>query len=253
MNDEAKYLFDLQGYITVPKALTKPQLRALNRILDQQAGEPDEPDFQTRRFKDLLDWGKPYRNLIDNPRITPYLEAIIGPRIRLDHIYADIIRGGLSPIGANLHGGGAPFAPSMYYRFQDGRMYNGLVVVAYNLHDVGPDDGGFACVPGSHKANFPIPSGMKDMRKTIHPAVKRVTGPAGTAILFTEALTHGPLPWTGAHERRTVFYKYSPAPVSWSAEYFDASRYPGLTPKQREFLEPPNNRYKGRPTAPDLS
>jgi len=32
---------------------------------------------------------------------------------------------------------------------RDGRMANGLTVVAYNLKDVNPGDGGFACVPGT--------------------------------------------------------------------------------------------------------
>lgn len=246
MTDEEKYLFDLQGYLTVPKALTKTQLKALNRIFDEQVEEHCTAKTQTHRFTGLLDWGKPYRNLIDNAKILPYLQDIVGPKPRVDHLYGDVIRKGLSPIGAHLHGGASPFDPSMYYRFQDGRMYNGLIVVAYNLRDVGPEDGGFACVPGTHKSNYPFPESWKDMSKKIHPSIRRVYGPAGTAIIFTEALTHGPLPWTADHERRTLFYKYSPHTVSWSAEYFDASQYPGLTDSQKAFLEPPNARYKKR-------
>ena len=33
-------------------------------------------------------------------------------------------------------------------------MRNGLTVFVFNLTDVGQGDGGFACVPGSHKSNF---------------------------------------------------------------------------------------------------
>ena len=33
---------------------------------------------------------------------------------------------------------------------------------------------------------------------------------AGDAVIFTEALTHGTLPWTAAHERRLLRYLYSP-------------------------------------------
>ena len=71
-----------------------------------------------------------------------------------------------------------------------------------------------------------------------------------TAIVFTEALSHGTLPWTGAGERRTLFYKYSTHPSSWSAAYYDASRWPDLTLRQREILEGPNARYSSRPTKP---
>ena len=110
-------------------------------------------------------------------------------------------------LGSILHGGGTPFDPSQYYQVKDGRMYNGLVVVAYNLHDVGPGDGGFGCVPGSHKSNYPFPSEWRDLAD-FKPFMRAVTGPAGTAVVFTEALTHGAMPWTGAHERRTLFLKY---------------------------------------------
>ena len=61
------------------------------------------------------------------------------------------------------------------------------MVVAYNLRDVGPGDGGFAVVPGSHKASYPFPPEWIELDV---PGGRRfvnaVTGPAGTAVLFTE-------------------------------------------------------------------
>jgi hypothetical protein len=153
MNEEEKYLFDLQGYLAVPDALNSQQLQALNTILDERTAD-EMGDKSTHRFGRLLHWGQPYIDLLDNAPIVSYLEAMLGQHFRLDHIYCDVIRGGLGPIGAHLHGGGTPFDPVQYYHYRDGKMYNGLMVVAYNLHDVNPGDGGFACVPGSHKANY---------------------------------------------------------------------------------------------------
>ena len=246
MNENEQYLFDLQGYIAVPNALDKQQLEDLNALLDKHIEQECASDRPTHRFGGLLEWGKPYRDLIDNPSIVPYLDVILGERFRLDHLYADLIRSGTSPIGATLHGGGAPFDPSQYYHYHGGRMYNGLTVVAYNLADVGPEDGGFGCVPGSHKSNYRFPGEWRDMSGNIEPCVRRVTGPAGTAVIFTEALTHGALPWTGQGERRTVFFKYSPHPISWSARYFDEVDYEDLTERQRAILEAPNARYANR-------
>jgi len=246
MTEEEKYRFDLKGYLAVPKALTKAQLSALNRLLDEKIEQAGVPRNGAHRFGGLLDWGKPYRNLLANPRILPRLRDIVGPRPRLDHIYLDIIRKGLSPIGATLHGGATPFDPAQYYLFRDGRMRAGLVVVAYNLSDVQPGDGGFACIPGSHKSNYPLPESWKDMSRKLHPEVECVPGPAGSAIIFTEALSHGPLPWRGARERRTVFFKYSPHCMSWSANYFDSAAYPDLSEAEREILEPPKARPRAR-------
>ena len=245
MNDKERYLFDLQGYLVIPNALTNKQVATLNKVLDQHIESECPPDMRTHRFVPLFDWSKDYRELIDNPVVVTYLSELLGTHFRLDHVYLDVIRSGKGPIGTSLHGGSTPFRSDSYFHFSDGQMYNGLSVVAYNLKDVGPNDGGFGCVPGSHKSNYSFPEDWKEMEE-LEPIVERVTGPAGTAIIFTEALTHGTLPWTASDERRTIFFKYSPSSIAWSAHYFDPVDYPDLTDSQRGIIEGPNARYVGR-------
>ena len=245
MTDEERYLFDLQGYLVISDALDAGHIARLNAVLDEMLAGAGDPMANTHRFGRLLGRDPVFRELIDNPRVAPHLEAVLGQGFRLDHDYADVIRSGLGPIGATLHGGGTPFRPAEYYHVRDGRIHSGLAVVAYNLKDVGPEEGGFACVPGSHKSAFRFPDAWRDLSEP-HAAVRRVTGPAGAAILFTEALTHGTLPWRGSDERRTLFYKYSPAPLSCAATYYDDAEYPDISERQKAILEPPNARYKGR-------
>lgn len=246
MNEHERYQFDLNGYITVPGALDASTLLSLNAILDERIAAEVSPEAETYRFLEVHPWGRPYIDLIDHEAVVPYLEEIVESKFRLDHTYIDIIRTGLSPIGATLHGGAVPFNPTSYFRFSDGRFHNGLCVVAYNLADVNPGDGGFACVPGSHKSNLAYPDDWKDLTRS-HPLVEKVTGAAGTAVIFTEALAHGPLPWTAGHERRTIFYKYSPPSISWWGDYPTPDGIAGLTDRQRSILEEPNMRYQGRP------
>lgn len=250
MFDQAqRYLFDLQGWITIPGALDASELAELNAEFDRRVEAAVPPDANTWRFGEVIAWGPAWLNLIDNPRVIDVLEGILGPGFRLDHDYADLIRRGKGPIGTMLHGGATPFDPGQSYAVHDGRIHSGLVVVAYNLRDVNPGDGGFAGVAGSHKSNFALPDEWKELEvDPPRPWVTPVTGPAGTAIVFTEALAHGTLPWRGAGERRTVFLKYNPAPIAFAATFYDRDRFPGLTPRQRAILEPPNARYGGRPT-----
>ncbi len=93
------------------------------------------------------------------------------------------------------------------HNFQDGRMWNGLMAVCYQLTDVNPGEGGYACIPGSHRANYPCPDDVR--RLEAHPEwFKHLPMKAGSALIFTEALTHGTLPWKGSHERRTLLYRY---------------------------------------------
>jgi hypothetical protein len=250
MTEKELYLFDLQGYITVPNALNATQLAELNRLVSGQLAEHSKPDARMHRFSEsLLGWGKVVRELIDNAPIAPYLEELIGRDYRLDHDYCDVIRSGTNTHASSLHGGGTPFDSCMFFNQHNGKMYNGLLVVAYNLHDVNPGDGGFGCVPGSHKSNYAFPEEWRELSKAPD-CVRAVTGPAGTAIIFTEALTHGTLPWRGKHDRRTVFFKYSPPAISWHAQYYDEKKFEDLTPRQRAILEAPNARYTWRAGKP---
>ena len=247
MTDQERYLFDLQGYLVISNALNADQLTGLNALLDERIAREMDAEASTYRFGDLLSWGQPYVDLLDNPRVESQLTEILGELFRIDHLYLDVIRSGLSPIGATLHGGGTPFNQVNFYDFRNGSMYSGLFVVAYNLADVGPEDGGFACVPGSHKSNYPFPNEWRDLTDR-QPFVERITGPAGTAVLFTEALTHGPLPWYGTSERRTLFYKYHHHGGAWSSAY-PVPEGLSVSERQRRILEPPSARYPRRPPA----
>ncbi|WP_238553719.1 phytanoyl-CoA dioxygenase family protein [Fortiea contorta] len=238
MTEFERYLFDLQGFLIIENALNQEQIHALQAHLDQQIVSHGTEDKPFWRWDSLLSWGKPFRDLIDNQAIAPYLLELLGEKFRLDHDYVHIIRQGLGPIGADLHGGGTPFDPCQYYLFNNGRMYNGLTAVAYELNDVHPGEGGFGCVPGSHKSNLALPERWRNLE---YPSVcvQAVTVKAGSAVIFTEALTHGTLPWRGAGDRRTLFYKYSPYPSAWAKYYYNPDDFPDLTASQRQILSKP--------------
>ncbi|HCD28749.1 MAG TPA: hypothetical protein DER02_14590, partial [Gammaproteobacteria bacterium] len=131
-----------------------------------------------------------------------------------------------------------------FYRYSNGRFFNGLIAVAFELDDVNASDGGFACIPGSHKSNLGLPSAWRHSKTQaeVPDFVERVAVCAGDAIIFTEACAHGTVPWEGrpGSERRTLFYKYCPHAVAWSPCYYNADNYPGLTAKQRQMLLPPS-------------
>jgi ectoine hydroxylase-related dioxygenase (phytanoyl-CoA dioxygenase family) len=254
VTDVERYLFDLQGFLVVPDAVDAEALATINAILDERLADAD-PEAPAVQFGtgggEVLGWGRPFLDLVDNPRITPYLEEFVDPYFRLDHEYIHVLRPGAGALtgrlsSATLHGGGTPFDASQYYRFCDGRVWSGLTVVAYYLRDVNPGDGGLACVPGSHKANFALPENLRRLDGELPSWIVPVPGPAGTAVIFTEAQSHGTLPWRGAGERRTLFYKYSPHAVSWSWRYYDPAAFEDLTDRQRAILEPPNGRSPKR-------
>ena len=114
-------------------------------------------------------------------------------------------------------------------------------MITFFLSDAEVGDGGFACIPGSHKSNFldAIPRDVLEWKKeapyVVQPAVE-----AGDALFFTEALIHGTMTWRAQHERRALLYKYSPGHSAWSQKYYDMEAYPDLTDQQRRILAPPS-------------
>lgn len=236
MTEHERYFFDLNGYVVIENMLTPDDLAAANRAIDALHLPPPAPDEGSPRFHGFLTWPEPlFRRLIDHPRLVPYLKDIVGEGFRLDHEYGIYMH--RSRAGLNLHGGGAPFDPSQYYHVQDGRMFNGLIVVSWALCDVPPDAGGFCCIPGSHKQNWRQPGQPDGFAPTS--LLRHVPQAAGSVLIFTEALRHGTLPWNADHERRSVLYKYCPGHMAWGNRKNSPEFLALLTENQRRVVEPP--------------
>lgn len=263
MNDQEKFLFDLRGYIVVKQALTPAQVADLSTRLEGRRKVDDKRHYGSDRTvftsaaddawtsPSLLEWGGTYIDLIDLPTVAPYLETLLGYGYRLDHDYINVCNATTAK-KLYLHGGGqgaggakdvvgSTDGGQCYYRYNNGRFFNGLVAVAFELDTVPPGAGGFACVPGSHKMNFPFPDAWRicESQAEMHSCVDRVAAEAGDAIIFTEACSHGTVPWEADGERRTIFYKYCPHAVAWGPCFYNADNYGELTERQREILLPP--------------
>ena len=249
MTDEERYLFDLRGYLVVENALTGSQVDRLNAAVDGldpwgedtwKANDLYEfciVDSNKLHVGPLLHRDDAFKELIANPVIVPYLAEMLGDTFRLDHEYAILMTEDAAPL--RLHGGGEPFKSNAYYIHKNGSMFNGLTVVSYALTDINPGEGGFCGIPGSHKSNYPVPPQYVTLEEPSDPVV-HVPVKAGSALIFTEALTHGTMPWTASRERRSLLYKYSPGHEAWMGRY--RIEMPGkddLTESQRLIMEPP--------------
>jgi ectoine hydroxylase-related dioxygenase (phytanoyl-CoA dioxygenase family) len=219
----------------------------LNGLLDsydlwrkaESGAEPawiNDPNFMTIGAPHT--WDEPFRRLLAHPRILPYLKTLVGPKFRYDHGHALLMRPGSKALG--LHGGNVPWDAAQEYRYRDGELLNGLVVVSFALTHAAYDDGGFAVVPGSHKANFAVPKPYITFEKT-GPWVLRVPVEAGDAIVFSEACTHGTWPWRARHERRNLLYKFAPGHSAWASPYPSPADAPHIDyPEQlKRILEAP--------------
>ena len=265
MDATQRYWFDSQGYFVVPGVLDDSLLGSLRSTM----GPPTEQHDPGAKEDNPLHWSAAWREIMDLPILRPILESLVGnhglqryrenksgadylPTYRLDHINVHQHVANGFP-GMDLHGGWTTAGGSQFFRYHDGEFYNGLIVVAFELFDTTPNEGGFCCIPGSHKANLPLPPGWSEKGGDAGGLLKGIPAEAGDAIIFTETLVHGTLPWRVDAKRQTAFYKFSPHATSWTADYFnfeDFTRYPDMTDRQLALLEAPNARYAGRRTRP---
>ncbi len=257
MQQTERYLFDLRGYIVLRSVLDDGEMNTLREEVSAGGAAlalDDHPSihagFPTSYFDDgswagakgpkywtasaMLEWGPHIRSLVGDVRLGSYLRALLGDSYRLDHAYGVFARKGAGQ--HPLHNGGTPYDPSQAYVVRDGVMHNSMVVAQYALTDA--VDGGFWCVPGSHKSSFPLPEEW--LCDTSEAPVELVALRAGDVLIFTEALTHGSPGWVGAHDRWALLYKYCPGSVQWesASPFVSRDRYE-WNERQRRVLEPP--------------
>lgn len=231
MTEAEIYEFDLNGYIVYRNILSSEEVRDMNQVIDAhqtKAGQEKEGSFS------FLDLAPCFMALMAHPRTLQIIRVMIGDWLRLDHAYG-LQMTKTTEISENLHGGPRADHGEHEYQWVEGKMYNGLIVVMYALEAVNPGDGGFICVPGSHKANLHYRPPV-DSHLVVNPSLR-----AGDMLIFTEALVHGTRLWKSDHRRRSLLYKYSPGHSTWAeADSLAPYRNLATTDLQRDLLRPPS-------------
>ena len=114
--------------------------------------------------------------------------------------------------GGGLHNGGYPMDRDIYYAYDHTNQRFACsstksVVILSDMTRV--ENGPFASIPGSHKANFSCPFDMGDASENPM-AVPVLAGP-GDVVIFSEGMTHNAYPVTNDSIRRSIFFNYMPA------------------------------------------
>jgi len=249
-----QYLFDVQGYLVVENVLDSDEVAELNERIDEQnlptpgkvqrfGSAPDGSGF--------LQWGKSFCSLLDHPKTMDILRFRLGDCFRLDRIYGMYMSNGMRRGGLHAdYGATSPTSkakPGEYFPFRDNEIHNGFVVVTWNLADTGPEHGGFCCIPGSHKSNYKLPQEIAAAPENA-PCVIIPNAAAGSAILFSEALTHGTAAWNGKHQRRSLLYKYCVSHMAWTSRRVALPKDIDLTERQKILFREPADPYRHFPS-----
>jgi ectoine hydroxylase-related dioxygenase (phytanoyl-CoA dioxygenase family) len=254
LTDRERYLFDVQGMLVVRDVLTAEEIKGLNDALDANRDRRSDLENSTsgsaalagtprRQYWNTIEWPepwcRPFRNLIAHSRIVPYLDGLLGRGWHLDH-NPEVFEFEPGAQGHELHFGHWWIHPGVFYEARATQIRNGLIAVEFLLSDQPDGAGGFVFIPGSHKTNFVRPDAISTYERD-QEVVANPTARAGDAFVFTEALTHGAIPWRADHVRRLVIHRYAAKTVQYGPGFHKVV-FPDwvdqLSPAQRAALEP---------------
>jgi hypothetical protein len=254
------YLFDLQGFLLLKKALSTEEVKALNdcassipelkpRDWHGYVHRQDHSEKFGVNLQQIYEAGQPFEALIDHPSWLEYVRRYVGGEGTFDYNHGPLFidenffnkRGPGQAI--SLHSGGHEGTKRTRYGFEHGRFNCGQINILTALTDIGPGDGATMVIPGSHKSNIKHPQfeesiyGQDSVDK-IRGAIE-VHMEAGDAILFVDAIAHGSAERKNPGERRICVYRYGP---SWGNFRFGYQPSPELldrlTPFQRQIVQP---------------
>tara|TARA_Y100000588_G_scaffold382861_1_gene471182 strand:+ start:96 stop:893 length:798 start_codon:yes stop_codon:yes gene_type:complete len=221
MTDEQKYVFDLKGWIALPGLLPEQQL---GPIREHQIAYVQDPESLPDEERD--NHGGPSQVLLDHPVVAGVLNEILSHQalatedcygFRFDHTYTSLRPAGHDNFGP--HGGGGFFnfdGNSHRYQMLPDRIHSGLTRVVWELNEVGESDGGTMFLSGSHKSAFDRPESLSGRDSELW---ESYTCPAGSAVVFTEALCHTGTRWVNeTKDRLSLFTCYNTVNAKWGKQ-----------------------------------
>lgn len=227
-----RYHFDVFGYVVINDLLTPDEVGSMKEALyrlrqdlrAQKSASNDPQKHRVREARCLIDsphhvymgsiaqYDPALTHYATHPKVVGACEEVMGGRGHIVEINAHI--NSKAPSWPTTEDGGPAFGFHRGLFNQEGIHYkNGLyhsnfVKVLTNLTDLGPDDGGTTVIAGSHKIDAGdeaiIKAAYQD-RSLIH----KIVAPAGSGVLFTEALIHATGRITSDKERVIIISGYT--------------------------------------------
>lgn len=251
MTPEQRYFFDVAGYLHLENVLGGEELQQAQEAAERYVSTPPgqmPPGFGTGEnadkegfftFPNGFAFDKALESLTTHPATLPIICELTQDRPRL-------LRGTLlvnrRMKGTRLHSAREDYGwASTRYAVQNGGIFCDCPVVFPYLTDVHPGDGGLIVVPGSHKSGFERPLDLfypdNEITEEVPAGVENICPRAGDAVIISELLTHGTLPWKPAdRDRRTLVLRYLPQHYGATLDLPEEIRE-RLSPETLELME----------------
>ena len=256
-----RYHFDVFGYVVIENAvtadLTGRLLDALYRLRRDflETGDPMGATVRNGRvkfykphrmhFTHVLETDPAILEYVSHPRLVGMVEEVVGDTVRLEETEATI--NSRNP-EENLdeqptYGFHAGIRPDIGTYVENGLVHSSFVKTLTNLSDLGPEDGGTVVIAGSHKMKCPrdevVACAYEDPSLIHH-----VVAPAGSTLLFTEALVHATGQRRSDGERTIMIAGYTPTHFQAWAENEPSAAFVERAPERLRPLLSGSDRWR---------
>ena len=232
-DDAERWAFDTNGYLLVEGVMDDDWIDAavagidanLDRMVYRGVGDvdndvtlaeiPGAPTISGTGRPDLRDLfqlpaphNEPFLKMLAHPAVIRRLNWMIGAGYRVSQNTALCHIKGSS--GQMLHSGNTnPTCVGKHYEMVNGRVHTRSGInVAWQLNDVGHDDGGFVVIPGTHKSCYPLPHSVRTCNERA--PIRHVPMRRGSIVFFLGGtVCHGAYRWEADSPRRTALFTYS--------------------------------------------
>lgn len=256
-----RFFFDTYGYLVIENFLNPEMVDRLTetllRIIDRRRAKQQQGIAHTgmtqikgpasTRIFYILDDDPLFLEMLDWPPLMPYVTTLLNAKPH--HHASDAI----VEYSSDLHERGMGWHIDGHdsgYRNLGRPIPLLQLKVGYYLNDMTePGQGNLAVVPGSHKSFVePDPAQLK---QGMFPGAVQLCVPAGSVILFHNALWHAGGPFTRPDGHRLIlYYAYEHPWMVASQEHwsYPKSFYNRLPPERRKFFhgfvfDPPEQRW----------
>lgn len=254
-----RFFFDTNGYLALENFLSPEHVARLTETLlrvmakRRRMQEENIPragmthlSGDSARIFYILDDDPSFLELLDWPPLMPYVHTLLNSKPH-HHASDAIMEEGLTERRMGWHLDGHDNG----YRNLGWPIPLLQLKVGYYLSDMTePGQGNLCVIPGSHKSPLePDPADRQN--PALFPGAIQICAPAGTALLFHNALWHSGGPWTKPGGRRLMlYYAYEHPWMIASQEHWGYPQefYNALSPERRSFFhgflfDPPEQRW----------
>ncbi|MBO7745896.1 phytanoyl-CoA dioxygenase family protein [Paenibacillus sp. MWE-103] len=234
-----RFMFESWGYLVIPNVLTAEQvqacLEASVRLHEKEGTEGWAQvgrGFETEPALDAL---------VDHPSVLPKVRALYGDRFILQSAWCtkQPAFGGFG--GWHQDGSGAYDFKKLGYPVPLLQLRASYLLTDQSL----PRMGNMEMIPGSHRAQVPLPPDLRKEKGDL-PIGHVICAPAGSVLLFHNAVWHRTYAHDGDYDRYTMHYIYSPPWVRFSDRFANDPDYLARATPVRRYLA---GEYE-RPDAP---